>query len=392
MEKILIEYIDKFFDETVKLRRHLHKYPELAYEEANTTQYLTDLFPKSWKISRIDGMTGFVADLVLHEQLPTLIFRSELDALPIKENVDVDYASVNEGVMHACGHDMHTAILFTLAKIFDLELFNSRLKYNLRLIFQPGEELLPGGARQFIEKGVLSDINPVAAFALHLSPELKTGQVGVYDGPFMASGDEIHVKVVGKGGHAALMSNNIDPIVIASKLVLFIRELNNMDLSGNPHIAVIGDFQALGSTNITPDCASLKGTMRTFSESDRVLLKTKIRDFCVELEQENNCKIELDIKEGYPSLINNHGIVERISATMLDFVGNEEVVSIPRRMTTDDFAYFSHQIPSCMMRLGCDGGAGEEHEVGKLHSSRFFPDEKAMKVGVKVFAMLALNY
>ena len=227
----------------------------------------------------------------------------------------------------------------------------------------------------------------MAAFALHLSPELKTGQVGIFDGPFMASSDEMYVKVIGKGGHAAIAEHNIDPIIVASRLVLKIKELSDMELSGNPHVAVIGDFIANGATNITPDYVTMQGTIRTFNDGDRTYIKTKIQEIADELQSQYNCVIELNIIDGYPTLFNNHGVVEKVKTISSMMLDSQDIVPIPRRMTSDDFAYYSNIIPSCMIRLGC-GSYGS----GKLHSPSFNPNEECMKTGIELLSNICFYY
>ena len=378
---------DVYEQVAVPVRRQLHAYPELSFHEEETTEYLINQFPKGWMITRFRNSTGFVADFVVDANRPTLVFRADIDALPIHENTKLSYSSTKEGVMHSCGHDMHAAILLATACIINSPDFRYIPAFNIRFLFQPAEEVLPGGAKCFIDNGVLNGINPMAAFALHLSPELKTGQIGIFDGPFMASSDEMYVKVIGKGGHAAIAEHNIDPIIVASRLVLKIKEISDMELSGNPHVAVIGDFIADGATNITPDYVTMQGTIRTFNDGDRTFIKTKIQEIADELQSQYNCVIELNIIDGYPTLFNNHGVVEKVKTISSMMLDSQDIVSIPRRMTSDDFAYYSNIIPSCMIRLGC-GSYGS----GKLHSPSFNPNEECMKTGIELLSNICFYY
>ena len=378
--------IDEFYPLVVDVRRHIHRHPELSFNEKETTDFLIE------RVNSIEGvntfmysqLNGFVADIQVDANKPTVLFRADIDALPIQETTGLDYASSNSGVMHACGHDVHAAIIY--GTILILSRLSKYLPCNVRFIFQPAEEVLPGGAKSFIDYGVLNCDNASAVFGLHLSPEIATGKIGVHDGGFMASSDELHFKIVGKGGHAVFPSRNIDPVIIASKIVLYMSELTD-EKGDDPHIAVIGDFIAHGATNVIPDVASLMGTMRTFNESTRKLLKNNILQYIKELEDKYSCQIENNIVEGYPVLINNHNLYEEINVVASSIISQQNVIQINRRMTADDFAYYGYKLPAFYIRLGC----GNEHS-GVLHSPTFNPDELCMKTGMKLFSSIALKF
>ena len=373
----------------IDVRRHLHQFPCLSFEEYETAGFIHALLD-SWDIEHeFLTETGIVATIKgINPEKKTIALRADIDALPIQERNECQYKSTVDGVMHACGHDAHAAMLLGAAKI--LNQMKDEFEGTIKLIFQPGEEKLPGGASVMIEKGVLKDVDLI--IAQHVYPDLPCGEVGFHAGEFMASCDEINITIKGRGGHAAKIKERDNTTVAAAKILCAISELSsefNKEERKNPIIIAFGNFIADGTYNVIPDKVSLKGTMRTFSEDDRKSVKNKIKEICAEVGSSFNVGTDLFIEEGYPVLINDVSLANSLKNKAIDFMGEDKVKDIPQLMTAEDFAWYSHQTKACMYRIGTSNV--EKSIVSKQHTPTFDIDEDALEIGVGLMAWLAVK-
>ena len=376
-------------NDIIGVRRHLHQYPCLSFEEYETAQFIHALLD-SWNIEHeFLTETGIVATIKgRNPEKKTIALRADIDALPIQEKNEYSYKSTFDGVMHACGHDAHAAMLLGAANI--LNQLKDDFEGTIKLIFQPGEEKLPGGASVMIEKGVLKDVDLI--IAQHVYPDLPCGEVGFHAGEFMASCDEINVTIKGRGGHAAKIKERDNTTVAAAKLLCAISELSsefNKEERKNPIIIAFGSFVADGTYNVIPNEATLKGTMRTFDENDRKAVKNKIKEFCEAVASSFNVEADLFIEEGYPVLINDVNLTNSLKNKTVDFIGEEKVKDIPQLMTAEDFAWYSHQTKACMYRIGTSNI--EKGIVSKQHTPTFDIDEDALETGMGLMAWLACS-
>ena len=372
----------------IDVRRHLHQFPCLSFEEYETAGFIYALLD-SWDIEHeFLTETGIVAIIKgINPEKKTIALRADIDALPIQERNECQYKSTVDGVMHACGHDAHAAMLLGAAKI--LNQMKDEFEGTIKLIFQPGEEKLPGGASVMIEKGVLKDVDLI--IAQHVYPDLPCGEVGFHAGEFMASCDEINITIKGRGGHAAKINERDNTTVAAAKILCAISELSsefNKEERKNPIIIAFGSFIADGTYNVIPDKVSLKGTMRTFSEDDRKSVKNKIKEICAEVGSSFNVETHLFIEEGYPVLINDVSLANSLKNKAIDFMGEDKVKDIPQLMTAEDFAWYSHKTKACMYRIGTSNI--EKGIVSKQHTPTFDIDEDALEIGMGLMAWLAV--
>jgi len=291
-----------------------------------------------------------------------------MDALPITETNDIAHKSLNEGIMHACGHDVHMGILLAFAEL----LFQNRtlLPVGVKLIFQPSEETLPGGASQLIKQGVFNHPNVDFMLGFHVLPEMKAGMIGFRQGIYMASSDEIYLTLHGKGGHAAMPHLLNDPVICASQILTSLQQLISRRASPEiPTVLSFGKFVANGRTNVIPDVVEIEGTFRTFNEEWREKAHSIISDITINTAKAANIRAELQIIRGYPVLFNNETLTQQMHKAVERKLGKKNVVSLPLRMTSDDFAYYSQNIPSCYFRIGA-GDPGSE-QIRYLHTSGF---------------------
>lgn len=374
----------------VEIRRHLHMHPELSYSEYETSAYISRLLT-SLGIEHYTGVAGTgIVGVIRGEQHSgglTLGLRADMDALPVSECTDAGYKSRNEGVMHACGHDAHVAMLIGTATL--LMKMRKELRGTVLLVFQPGEEKAPGGARLMIETGIFDSYKPDFFLAQHVLPEMPAGTLGFNAGPSMASCDEIYITVRGKGGHAAQPSKYTDQIYIASELVIALKD--TIALLGKDHeptILGIGNISGKGATNIIPETVEMACTFRAFDEQWRARAKETIRQVADNIASGRQVKIEVNIVEGYPVLINNPVLTERARHLCVSLAGEDKVLEVPVRMGSEDFSFFSEKYPSCLFRLGVSIAGGE---AKTLHTPSFDLDENAMATGVAGMTWLAMN-
>jgi hippurate hydrolase len=371
------------------IRHHLHAHPELSFKEFETSKYIARQL-EEWNIPhKIIAGTGIEALIEGDEpSYKTLAIRADIDALPITEDNEVDYKSQNVGVMHACGHDVHTTCLLGAAKI--LKDKQERFKGTVKLIFQPGEERNPGGASIMIKEGVLEDPKPEGIVALHVHPGLPVGKLSFRKGLIMASADEIYITIKGKGGHAAAPHQTIDTILVASHIIVSLQQIvsrNNNPFT--PSVLSICSFQGGNTTNVIPSEVKLMGTFRTMDESWRYkaheLIEREIKNIAVAMGAE----AEVHIDVGYPAVYNNESLTEKATVLAKEFFGNDNVEETELRMGAEDFGFYAQQLPACFFRLGVrNEGQGIVHNV---HTSRFNIDETALQYGAGIMAWLGMN-
>ena len=373
--------------EVVANRRHLHAHPELSFHEYETSKFIQQKL-KEYGVPHQAGIvnTGVVGLIEgKNPQSKCIALRADIDALPIQELNKVDYCSVNEGVMHACGHDVHTASLLGVARV--LNELKEEWEGSIKLIFQPAEEKLPGGASLMIAEGVLENPKVDKIIGQHVSPELQSGVIGMRSGMFMASADEIYITAIGRGGHAALPERTLNPVVMASKMVCALYEHFDA-IEDVPSVLSIGVVDGGSAGNIVPDKVRLQGTFRAMNEEYRAQAHQKIREICQNVANEMGGSCEVDIKVGYPFLQNDETLTAACFKNAQVFLSTNEVIEISKRMTAEDFAYYTHHVPACFYRLGV-GFAGEEDRY--LHNAHFDIDENALQLSVGMMAWLAIN-
>ena len=379
------------FAKMQSIRRHLHQNPELSFEEHKTMEYvaqqLVELDIPFEKNVAGTGVIGWIlGKYSKNDQMVGL--RADLDALPIQEQTGATYSSKVAGVMHACGHDVHTAVLLGTAKV--LKQMEEDLKQPVLLVFQPGEEKAPGGASLLIEDGLFQKWNISHMLALHVYPELEAGKVGFRKGLYMASCDEIHIEIIGKGGHAAMPHTCIDVVQTGAELVRNLPLLMHRQCDPKiPMVLSFGVFEALGATNVLPDSAKIKGTFRTMNEQWRANALSKIMDYCESLEKSTGAKVLLNIVKGYPFLENNEQLTDEVMQIAKNQLEIENVVDLPIRLTAEDFAFYTHQVPCCFFRLGVRNE--EKGIVNSVHHPQFDIEERAMITGIEVFASAVLK-
>lgn len=389
METKLIKLIqskaEEIFSEVSSIRKHMHQFPELSFQEHETAKFVCDQLDK-WSIPYEKnicgtGIVAFIKSKHYTESEACIALRSELDALPIHEENTHDFISKNNGVMHACGHDVHTSILLGAAKIIsDLK---EELPQSVKLIFQLGEEQLPGGASLMIKEKVLENPKVKEIIALHVYPEMPVGEVGFKSGLYMASCDEIHLEIIGKGGHGATPQNCIDPIAIGSQIVMNLQQIVSRKCDPKiPCVLSFGHFEALGATNVIPSKAILKGTFRTMNEAWREealeLIESQITHIC----EMNGAKASLNIIKGYPFLENDAATTQKVRKAAVEILGEDKVKELPIRLTSEDFSYFAQTTPACFFRLGVRNE--EKGIVFGVHHPKFDVDERCFEVGIKV--------
>lgn len=382
---------EKYFDKMVAIRRHLHQYPELSGEEQQTAQYITQVLDQIG-IAYQKNIAGYGIVALLKGNLhgeSCVALRADMDALPIKENNSNSYCSLNEGIMHACGHDFHTASL--LGALMILNDLKDSFGGTIKAIFQPSEERYEGGAPFMIKEGVLHNPKVDYIFGLHADTALTSDQVGFRAGKYMASTDELHFTVVGKGGHAAMPLDVINPIPIAARLLLkWEEEIDKIKPNDTPFVMNFGRLIADGANNIIPNKAHLSGTLRVFDEEKRELILKRIEEIAIQVCQDNEAQCLVDIRRGYPMVVNDSEVTQKAIEIAENYLGKEHIVSLAIRTTAEDFSYFLQQVPGTFFRVGVSNpGKGIIHP---LHSAQFDIDETALHTASEMFAKLAIEF
>jgi len=390
VKNLIIRSAESILPEVIRIRRHLHMHPELSYKENATSAFIRN-YLDNMGIEHISGVAGTGIVGIIRGTHPgkgrTIGLRADMDALPVTETEGKEYRSKNPGVMHACGHDSHVAMLLGTATILHQRI--SEFAGTILLVFQPGEEKAPGGARLMIESGVFDSFKPSLFIAQHVLPGISTGTVGYRGGPYMASCDEIYITVKGKGGHAAQPSTYTDQIYIASDLVIALKDtVNKAAEEKAPTVFAIGNISGIGATNVIPGTVDLAGTFRTFDEEWRNAAKEIIRSVAESVAKKYGIEIFVNIVEGYPVLINDEKTTQKAFELSKELLGEERVVEMPVRMGSEDFSFFSVKYPSVLFRLGITPGGTEPQS---LHTPSFDIDERAMVTGIANMAWLALK-
>jgi amidohydrolase len=377
--------------EVVLHRRHLHQNPELSFQEILTAQYIQSQLTK-WNILFESGIGGYGIVATIQGKNPhkkAICLRADMDALPIQEKTEVEYASIQPGIMHACGHDVHTASL--LGTCFILNQIQSEFEGTIRCIFQPGEELAPGGASLMIKDGVLTNPIPDGIIGQHVYPLLKSGQVGFRAGKMMASSDEIEIKISGKGGHGALPHLAVDPLLISSHCIIAAQQIvSRMADPVMPTVLNFGHIQTNNGThNVIPEIVEIKGTFRTFDEKWREQGLKKIEKLILGIAESMGGSAQVKINKGYPFLVNDEHLTRHCRQAAEEYLGKENVFDLPIRMTSEDFAFYTHHVPGCFYRLGTDNSKGDfSHQV---HSPFFNIDEDVLSMSTGLMAWMAIK-
>ena len=368
--------------------RHFHKHPELSFQEFETSAFVQQELD-SMQIPYRSGIaqTGILGWIEgKNPAKRTIALRADMDALPIQEESNLHWKSVNENVMHACGHDAHTACLLGTAKV--LNEMKNEFEGRILLIFQPGEERAPGGANLMLQDALFRDFTPELVIGQHVSEDYPTGSLAFREGKVMASADEIHLTIRGKGGHGAKPHLCNDTVITASQTIVALQQVRSrLCPPFTPMVLTFGKLIANGATNVIPSEVYLSGTFRTFDEEWRKTAKKHIRRIIKQTCQAHGCTVDIDMPEGYPYLENNEKLTRRVRSFATELIGEENILEFDQRMTSEDFSFYSQLYPSCFYRFGIRG----EHPTGNSHSSNFCIDEKALLTGVSGLAWIGLK-
>ena len=380
----------KFAPEIIDIRRHIHANPELSYQEFETAKYVANQLRKTGIEPQVGiaetGVVGLIKGV--NPEFKTIALRADMDALPIQETNEVSYKSKNDGVMHACGHDVHTASLLGAARI--LNELKAEFEGAIKLIFQPGEEKNPGGASLMIKDGVLKNPAPTQILGQHVMPFIPTGKVGFREGMYMASADEIYMTIKGKGGHAALPEKVVDPILITSHIIIALQQI--VSRNANPKLPTVlsfGKLSAEGATNVIPDEVKVAGTFRALDEDWRADAHARMKKMAESIAEGMGGICEFEISKGYPFLVNNPELTRASRLAAEEYLGVDNVVDLDLWMGAEDFAYYSHEMPACFYRLGT--GNEEKGTTNGVHTPNFNIDEDALEIGMGLMAWLALK-
>ena len=386
MKEKIHQLAEKYYPQVVALRREVHAHPELSKHETRTAALVAaELQKLNIPIQTHIAGTGVLG--LLRGRNPEkrcIALRADMDALPIHEQNNTPYKSQNEGVMHACGHDVHTANLLGAAMI--LSELRDEWEGTIKFIFQPSEELIPSGAKAMIEAGVLENPKVEAIYGLHVHTELEAGQIGFCAGRFMASTDEIYLTVIGKGGHAAQPANFISPLIISAEILLALQPLTDMAV---PTVLSFGKITANGATNVIPDQAQLAGTLRCFDENIRAKQHERMKAICMEIATKHGGRCEVNILQGYPVLMNDVAMTNAAKASAIDYLGKENIHDLPIRMGAEDFAFYTQKVPACFFRIGVSDPA--RGIISPIHTPTFDVDEKALLTSIGLMSWLAIQ-
>jgi hippurate hydrolase len=393
MKETIKALAKKYAAEFIAIRHHLHAHPELSYQEFETSKFVQSKLKElgiPFEVKATTGVVGLIKGRLRQGsggqgKERCIALRADMDALPIKEENDIPYKSVNDGVMHACGHDVHTTCLLGAAKI--LSELKDEWEGTVKLIFQPGEEKNPGGASLMIKDGVLDNPAPQAILALHVNTILEVGQLSFRGGKVMASADEIYITVKGKGGHAASPHVTVDPILISSHLIIALQQLisrNNNPF--NPSVLSITSFNGGNTTNVIPNEVKLMGTFRAMDEEWRFKAHGLITTLCNNLVTSMGGTVDLHIDVGYPCVMNNEKVNSSAKKLAEELMGQENISETELRMGAEDFGYYAQQIPACFYRLGTMNKA--KGITAGVHTPVFNIDEDAIEIGMGMMAWL----
>lgn len=390
-----LELAKENFEFCKSARRKIHQNPELSFSEFETSKFISEILTKL-------GIKNFFA-LKSSPELPendigvigiigvgekTIALRADIDALPISEATNLEFSSRNQGVMHACGHDMHTAMLLTAAKI--LKENENEIKGRIILIFQPAEEMLPGGAKLILNSKILDEYEPEAFFGQHINPEIESGKIATKSGALMASTDEIHLTINGKSTHAAQPHLGADPILASANIIQsFQNLLTKFKNPLEPAVISITAINSGNTTNIIPDSAKMMGTIRTYNQELRDLLKEKINTNIIDIAKQYDCAVENNIIEGYPPLINNSETTKLVQNVVKQIFGDNSLEVAEPKMWAEDFAYYSQIAPSTFWFMGVKN---EDNPIFPLHNLNLNPDENALIQGTALMTAIGMEY
>jgi amidohydrolase len=380
-----------YHQDTIDVRRYLHQHPELSYEEVETGKFiaakLTEMGITHEHGVAVNGVVGLI--LGKNPDKKVVALRADFDALPIHEANDVPYKSTVAGVMHACGHDAHTSSLLSVSRI--LNELRGEFEGTIKLIFQPAEERTPGGASIMIKEGVLENPKPVAIIGQHVHPPLEAGKVGLKPGIYMASSDELYLTVRGMGGHGAMPQECVDPIVITAHIITALQQIVSRGADpALPTVLTLGKINSTGgATNIIPDEVRLEGTFRTLDESWRKEAQRRMKKMAEGIAESMGGHCDFVVQHGYPVLYNDEALTAVVKGHMIEYCGAENVVDLPLRMTSEDFAYYSQEMPACFYRLGTGNKA--RGITSGLHTDTFDIEESSLELSIGLMAWLAVR-
>ena len=375
--------------DVVKVRRHLHAHPELSFEEHETAAFVKSELDKigiPWKAVADTGVLATISGKVSSDRV--IAVRADMDALPIQEMNKVPYASRHPNIMHACGHDFHTSSLLGTARI--IHAMRDQFKGTVKFFFQPGEEVIPGGASHMIRDGVLENPRVHAVIGQHGMPRIAVGKIGIRKGKHMASMDSLFVRIIGKGGHGAQPHLNIDPVVIASHIIIALQQIvSRMAHPGDPTVLSFGKVIANGAINVIPDEVYIEGTFRAMNEAWRNQAHVRMKKMAEEIADGMGGKCEFTIQRGYPFLVNEEKLAEEVRRYAIEYLGEENVLEEDIWMAAEDFAYYSQVIDSCFYLCGV--GNEEKGIQSSLHTPTFDIDENALAMSTGLMAYIALR-
>ena len=375
--------------EAIGNRHHLHQNPELSYHEVETQAYvLAQLNSMGIQAERIAN-TGLIAKIEGKNPTKRVVaLRADMDALPIFEANDVPYKSKREGVMHACGHDVHTSSLLGTAKI--LQEIRGEFEGTIKLLFQPAEEKAPGGASVMIQDGALQNPVPAGILGQHVAPNIPVGKIGFREGMYMASADELYLTVKGKGGHGAMPDICVDPILIASHIIVAMQQIISRNKNPRlPSVLTFGKIEGLGATNIIPDEVKIQGTFRAMDEEWRADGLAKMKKLAEGMAEAMGGTCEFEVLKGYPFLQNNPELTRRMKEAAIEYMGKEQVIDLDIWMAAEDFAWYTHHVDACFYRLGTRNEA--RGIISGVHTPTFDIDEEALEIGPGLMAWLAIS-
>ena len=383
------QFSNDILQDTIDTRRYIHANPELSFEEFNTCEYVKNKLITLGLEPEIIAKTGLVALIKgKNPDKKIVALRADMDALPIIEQNDVEYKSKNEGVMHACGHDVHTSSLLSCAKI--LVSFKDQFEGTVKLIFQPGEEKLPGGASIMIKEGALENPRPKNIIGQHVMTFIEADKVGFRSGMYMASSDELFMTIKGKGGHGAMPEQNIDPITITSTIIVAIQQIVSRSASPKvPTVLSFGKISGNGATNVIPDFVKVEGTFRTMDEVWRKEAHVKMRKLAEGIAESMGAVCEFEIRNGYPFLQNEPKLAAELKSYAIEYMGQDNVIDLDLWMASEDFSYYSQEINANFYRLGVRNES--KGITSGVHTPTFNVDEKCLEVGPGLMAYLTLR-
>ncbi|WP_234736466.1 M20 metallopeptidase family protein [Tellurirhabdus bombi] len=371
-------------------RRHLHANPELSFHEYNTAKFVAEQL-KAIGLTPQEGVAGTGLVAIIEGTNPTsrvVGLRADMDALPILEANDVPYKSTVPGVMHACGHDVHTSSLLGTARI--LQNLRDQFEGTVKLVFQPAEEKAPGGASLMIKDGVLENPAPASMIGQHVAPNIPVGKIGFREGMYMASTDELYLTVKGKGGHGAMPDQLIDPVLIASHIIVALQQIISRNRKpANPSVLSFGRFIADGVTNVIPNEVHIEGTFRCMDEEWREDGLKRMKKLAEGMAEAMGGSCELNVVRGYPFLKNHPELTRRLRSSATAYMGSENVINLDLWMAGEDFAFYSQVVDSCFYRLGTRNE--ERGIISGVHTPTFDIDESALEIGAGLMSWLAIN-